>query len=111
MRSFLACCLLSIAAIVVIVHSSADSLAQTKGAWTAKAPAPTKRTEVVAAAVNSKIYVIGGFVRGLSVVSAAVEEYDPTTDRWRERASLPSGVHHAGIAVVNGRLYIVGGFE
>ena len=77
----------------------------------AKAPAPTKRTEVVAAAVNGKIYVIGGFVRGLTVVSAAVEEYDPATDRWRERASLPSGVHHAGIAVVNGRLYIVGGFE
>jgi N-acetylneuraminic acid mutarotase len=85
--------------------------AQEKGAWTVKAPAPTARTEVAAAAVQGKIYVIGGFARGLSMISSVMEEYDPVTDSWRQRASLPSGLHHAGIGVVNDRLYVIGGFE
>ena len=83
---------------------------QDKGAWIAKAPAPTKRTEVAAAALRGRIYVVGGFTRGLSMISAATEEYDPATDSWRQRASLPSGLHHAGIGVVNDRLYVIGGY-
>src|SRR5712692_21836 len=85
--------------------------AQDKGVWIVKAPAPTARTEVAAAAVRGKIYVVGGFTRGLSPISSVVEEYDPVTDSWRQRASLPSGLHHAGIGAVNDRLYVIGGFE
>ncbi|MBL0011863.1 MAG: galactose oxidase, partial [Nitrosomonas sp.] len=33
----------------------------TKGIWTIAAPAPTQRTEVAAAAIEGKIYVVGGF--------------------------------------------------
>ncbi len=87
------------------------AVAQTKGEWVTKAPALTKRTEVVVAGALGKIYVIGGFVGGLSVITPAVEEYDPRTDTWRERVPLPTGLHHAGIGVVNNRLYVIGGFE
>jgi N-acetylneuraminic acid mutarotase len=79
-------------------------------------PAPTKRTEVAAAAVAGKIYVIGGFqeptlsnLKDLAI-SQAVEEYDPASDRWSTKAPLPVGLHHAGIGVVKDKLYVIGGF-
>ncbi|HEV8243351.1 MAG TPA: hypothetical protein VGQ07_05115, partial [Nitrospirales bacterium] len=97
--------------LLVAVSIVAVVVAQTKGEWTVKAPAPTKRTEVVAAAVKGKIYVVGGFQQALSFITPAVEEYDPKTDTWRERAPLPGGLHHAGIGVANDRIYVIGGFE
>lgn len=87
-----------------------------RGVWKTMAPAPTKRTEVAAAAVGGKIYVIGGFEEPrLSnitelAISNVVEEYDPATDRWTTKAPLPVGLHHAGIGVVGDRPYVVGGF-
>lgn len=99
------------AGFVVIVALASVALAQAKGEWMVKAPAPTKRTEVAAAAVKGKIYVVGGFQQGFSFITPAVEEYSPATDTWRERAPLPSGLHHAGIGVANDRLYVIGGFE
>ncbi len=95
----------------ILVALISFALAQAKDAWTVKAPAPTKRTEVAAAAVKGKIYVVGGFQQSLSFITPAVEEYDPKTDTWRERAPLPGGLHHAGIGVVNDRIYVIGGFE
>jgi N-acetylneuraminic acid mutarotase len=95
----------------ILASVAAAPVAQSKGAWIAKAPALLKRTEVAVAAVRGKIYVVGGFQQGLSFITPAVEEYDPATDTWRERAPLPSGLHHAGIGVVNDRLYVIGGFE
>lgn len=86
------------------------------GTWSTLAPAPTKRTEVIAATVGGKIYVLGGFSQpSLSTlknltVSDTVEEYDPSTDRWTTKAPLPIGLHHAGAAVVGTRLYLIGGF-
>ena len=68
---------------VGIGFSIAISVAADKGAWVTKTPAPTKRTEVVAAPLGGRIYVIGGFARQLTFVSPTVEEYDPVTDHWR----------------------------
>jgi N-acetylneuraminic acid mutarotase len=95
-------------------NPSAGSPAQ--GVWTTRAPAPTKRTEVAAAAVNGKIYVVGGFSEpSLSnltnlAITNAVEEYDPAANTWAARASLPVGLHHTGIATLGGRIYVAGGF-
>ncbi len=86
------------------------------GTWKPMSPAPTKRTEVSAAAVDGKIYVIGGFNEpSLSnlmdlTISTTVEEYDPSTDRWTTKNPLPMGIHHAGIGVVGTELYVIGGF-
>ena len=95
----------------VLASIATAPVAQSKGQWVTRAPAPLKRTEVAVAAVRGKIYVVGGFQQGLSFVTPAVEEYDPATDTWRERAPLPGGLHHAGIGAVNDRLYVIGGFE
>ncbi len=86
------------------------------GTWRSAAPAPTKRTEVTAAAVQGKVYLVGGFSEPTLgnlltlTVTPAVEEYDPATDRWTTKAPLPIGLHHAGAAAVEDRLFVVGGF-
>lgn len=87
-----------------------------KGAWTTASPAPTERTEVVAAAIGSKIYVVGGFNKPnlqnalKFAISNDVEVYDAATDTWSTATPLPEGRHHAGIATLNGMLYVIGGF-
>jgi N-acetylneuraminic acid mutarotase len=90
---------------------------QENGAWRTHAPAPMKRTEVAAATVGGKIYVVGGFEEPSLgnvlhfAITPAVEEYDPATDRWIQKAAMPVGLHHVGIGVVGGRLYILGGYK
>ncbi|MDF0667672.1 MAG: kelch repeat-containing protein [Nitrospira sp.] len=86
------------------------------GTWHAAAPIPTKRTEAAAAALDGKIYVVGGFEKPsfgnlLNFgITPSVEVYDPATDRWALKAPLPVGLHHVGIAVVDSRLYVIGGY-
>ncbi|MDH4082638.1 MAG: hypothetical protein OEV99_05475 [Nitrospira sp.] len=88
-----------------------------RGTWHTAAPAPTKRTEVAAAAMDGKIFVVGGFEKpslGNVVnfaITPSVEMYDSTTDRWASKASMPVGLHHVGIGVVGGRLYVIGGYS
>jgi N-acetylneuraminic acid mutarotase len=87
------------------------------GRWTAVSPAPSKRTEVVAASLDGKIYVMGGFTElsfsnlGSFTISDLVEVYDAATDKWKEAAALPAGLHHAAAAAIGGQLYVVGGFS
>ena len=87
------------------------------GAWRTASPAPMKRTEVAAATVGGKIYVVGGFEQPSLgnllnfAITPAVEEYDPATDRWAAKAPMPVGLHHAGIGVSGNRLYVVGGYK
>lgn len=86
------------------------------GSWTTLAPAPTKRTEVTAAVLDGKIYVLGGFAEpslgNLSSMTIAntVEVYDPATNEWTTRAPLPVGLHHAAAAVAGNRLCVIGGY-
>jgi N-acetylneuraminic acid mutarotase len=80
-----------------------------KVVWEMRAPVPQPRTEVSAAALDGKIYLIGGFAK--EGVTSRVEMYDPATDRWTLRASIPVALHHAAAAALNGKLYVVGGLE
>lgn len=86
------------------------------GTWQQVTPAPTARTEVTAAVLDGRIYVIGGFsplrfgnLLRLSV-SDAVEVYDPAKDRWLKAASMPQPLHHAAAVSTGGRLFVFGGF-
>ena len=91
--------------------------AEDGGAWRTAASAPMKRTEVAAATVRGKIYVVGGFEEPSLgnvlnfAITPAVDAYDPSTDRWTARAPMPVGLHHVGIGVAGGRLYVVGGYK
>ncbi|EKD65529.1 MAG: kelch repeat-containing protein [uncultured bacterium] len=77
--------------------------------WLVKKDMPTPRTEVSAAAVGGKIYVIGGF-DGFGRTSNAVEIYDPSSDMWSQGPSLPEGRHHAAAVSVENKLFVIGGF-
>ena len=82
--------------------------------WRERSPMPTPRNHTTAAAVNGKIYVIGGRV-GAAFISAAtdisvVEEYDPATDKWSgPRSRMPTARSALGSGVINGRIFVAGG--
>lgn len=103
------------AALPVFTQSAAPE--PDRGTWRTAAPAPTKRTEVAAAALRDMIYVAGGFEKpSLSnalrfAITPAVEAYDSASDRWTAKAPMPAGLHHIGIGVVDGRLYVIGGYQ
>ena len=80
-----------------------------QGSWSRKAPLPIQISENTVAAVNNKIYVIGGSTAD-RVDHQSNYEYDIATDRWRTRAPLPSGMTHAAATGLNGKIYVVGAF-
>ncbi|MBX3329975.1 MAG: hypothetical protein KF722_06220 [Nitrospira sp.] len=103
--------------IVLPVFAQSAQPEPDQGTWRTAAPMPTKRTEVAAAALDGKIYVVGGFEKPSLgnllnlTITPSVEMYDPVTDRWISKAPMPVGLHHVGIGVVGGRLYIIGGYS
>jgi N-acetylneuraminic acid mutarotase len=96
--------------------SSSSSSLGTDSSWTTGAPIPTARSEIAGAALNEKIYIVGGFDEtGRS--STSVEVYDPSVDEWTTSintttgaaAPLPEPLDHTATASYNGKLYVVGG--
>jgi N-acetylneuraminic acid mutarotase len=90
---------------------------QDQGTWRRAASMPTRRTEAAAAALDGKIYVVGGFEKPSLgnvlnfAITPSIEMYDPVADRWASKAPMPVGLHHVGIGVAGGRLYVVGGYR
>ena len=95
--------------VTLAATGSVGSQSSTQGVWSEKARLPEPRGEVAAAAVDGKIYVLGGSASG-NDAQTLNEEYTPATDRWRVRAPMPSGLSHVGAAGMNGKIYVVGGF-
>lgn len=81
------------------------------GVWSTKAPLPAAHSEVGVAAINGKIYVVGGTIDIGSMSLPLNEEYDPASNRARERAPLPQPLSHVGLVGLNGKIYVVGGFS
>jgi N-acetylneuraminic acid mutarotase len=64
----------------------------------------TARHECAAAAVDDKLYLMGG--RGMK----PVEVYDPTTNTWETRAMAPLEMHHYQAVPYQGKIYVIGAF-
>lgn len=82
--------------------------------WRTRSSMPTPRNHAVGAAVNGKVYVIGGRVGAAFIGVAAnvdtVEEYDPAADKWGAiRARMPTPRSALAGGVLNGRIYVTGG--
>ena len=80
--------------------------------WAAKAPMQKARIGLGAAAVNGKIYAIGGLgdITGIGYSSLAVnEEYDPATDTWTYKTPMPTPRYAFAIAVYKNKIYCIGG--
>jgi N-acetylneuraminic acid mutarotase len=63
-----------------------------------------------AAALNGKIYVVGGFAnaRHYDPIDGAFE-YDPAKDAWRTLAPISGPRGSVGLAAVDGKLHAIGG--
>ncbi|MDI6809633.1 MAG: DUF2341 domain-containing protein [Candidatus Eisenbacteria bacterium] len=83
--------------------------------YTRKADIPTWRTWGACAAVDDKIYVIGGYSYGPGPTGAinVNEAYDPLTDTWATKEPLP--VSKYGVVrenpVIGGKIYVVPGLD
>jgi N-acetylneuraminic acid mutarotase len=99
----------ALAGLGVNESSALSQSTKLQGSWSKKAPLPAKRGEVSVAALDGKIYAVGGAGLGNSA-SQLNQEYDPATNSWRDRARLPRGMSHAGVVGLNHKLYVVGGF-
>jgi non-specific serine/threonine protein kinase len=76
--------------------------------WRRLAPVPSERTEVAAAALGRRIWVLGGYATDGKTLATA-EVYDTATDSWSRGPDLPVAVNHAMAATLDGVLYVAGG--
>jgi N-acetylneuraminic acid mutarotase len=90
---------------------------QAAAVWSTGTPLPLARSEMRAAVVNGKVYLIGGawmeMKNGKPVenyTTGFTTEFDPQSKTWRERARAPEGLTHQALAVLNGKIYAAGGF-
>lgn len=78
------------------------------GCWRDHAPAPVELLDAGGAALNGKIYVVGG--KTATGPKTTVYVYDPTADSWSTVADLPGpAVENPAVVAYGGRLYVFGG--
>lgn len=82
--------------------------------WQTRQTMPTARNHMFVGAVGGKIYVIGGRVGSMAVVSGSttdlVEEYDIAADRWGAvKLRMPTPRDGGTVGVYQGRIYVAGG--
>jgi N-acetylneuraminic acid mutarotase len=94
----------------------------TENTWVSKAPMHNARGYLGVAAVNGKIYAIGGD-RGrlMSYVSNALgithevastnEEYDVALDKWVVKSPMPTARARFGTSVYQNKIYCLGGYN
>ncbi len=75
-------------------------------AWTQKKPMPTQRTDYAIAAVENKVYIIGGWAGSEVSIN---EVYDTTADTWETKQPLLQPRSWIEANVVNGKIYVIGG--
>ena len=78
--------------------------------WEELEPMPTARSEVGAAAIGQKIYVVGGYVEKV-LPTDTVEVYNIDENIWYTVSPLPAKLHHPAAASFDGKLYVVGGYS
>jgi hypothetical protein len=114
-----------VASCLVVSKPVFSSTATTADMWAVKAPMQQARAGLGVAAVNSKIYAIGGSttsgflpgiggggVLGWKDIGGHVgtnEEYDPETDTWTIKASMPTARIVFATAVCQNKIYCIGG--
>ena len=76
--------------------------------WLPHAAMPTGRAGLGLAAVEDRIYAIGGR-RGDIGATSLVEIYDPIDDSWTEGTAKPTAATDISAVVLAGKIYIPGG--
>merc|ERR1712091_429296 len=74
----------------------------------ASAPMTTARIDAAAAAVDGKLYSLGGFDEDYTKL-ATTDVYDPVKNTWAAVAPMPTARAQLAAGVVDGELYALGG--
>lgn len=69
---------------------------------------PFQRSEVGAARIGDRIYVVGGYLASGRTVRR-MAAYDISEDAWRKLPGLPRPANHPGVTALRGKLYVLGG--
>ncbi|WP_086930741.1 Kelch repeat-containing protein [Agarilytica rhodophyticola] len=84
--------------------------------WMQGAPAPTARNSAAAAAIDSKIYVVGGRQNQtdkngeMPIANLPnLEIYDTKTNKWESESVMPLAQGGLAATSANGKLYVFGG--
>jgi N-acetylneuraminic acid mutarotase len=80
--------------------------------WATKASMPTARQLPAVAAIDGKLYVVGGSAPctpNCTPFYDKLEVYDPSTNTWATKAPMPRPLLAVGAAALDGKLYVVGG--
>jgi N-acetylneuraminic acid mutarotase len=99
-------------ALILILSVSLSSfsiplISSAEDSWEIMADVPTGRLGPGVAAVNGKIYVIGGMNQyGELNIN---EEYDPANDSWTTKTRMPTARNAFAIAVYDNKIYCIGG--
>ncbi|HVV86769.1 MAG TPA: hypothetical protein VHE35_27110 [Kofleriaceae bacterium] len=88
-------------------HPIAGVVALDGDTWAPRAPMPTARGGCSTAAIDGRVYCLGGEA-GVSVLPN-VEAYDPAADAWTELPALPHGRGGTGGAAWDGLAVAPGG--
>jgi N-acetylneuraminic acid mutarotase len=78
--------------------------------WTIGASPSLIRAYANAAAINGKLYVVGGCIMAdCNFATNALEIYDPAFDTWSSGPAMPTARFGAAAGVIGGKLYVTGG--
>lgn len=80
-----------------------------RNAWEAAPSLPEPLDHAMAAGVDRKVYVIGGWRVFGEQASDALYEYDPAAKRWASKASMPLPRAAGAAVAIGGTIYVVGG--
>jgi Kelch motif. len=95
--------------------TTASSEVLVQNSWVSKEPMQVARSGLGVAAVNGKIYAIGGTTAEGNLgsytggVVGTTEEYDPATDKWVFKKSMPTPRAYFAIAVFQNKIHCIGG--
>ena len=71
---------------------------------------PTARDHLAVAAIDGRLYAVGGRIDGnYSRNLASNEAYDPASNTWEQRAPMPTARSGIAAAVLEGRMFVFGG--
>jgi hypothetical protein len=95
--------MLSLVALCIVAVEIANA---SEASWVTKTAMPTARSNLGLAAVNGKLYAIGGFL-GININTT--EEYNIATDTWAIKAAMPVANSGFKVTVCQNNIYAIGG--
>jgi N-acetylneuraminic acid mutarotase len=91
------------------VTNQLDVYDPASNSWTTKHFMQFSRSGMAGAALNGKLFLVGGCCFPSDFPAGTLEVYDPATDSWTNKAELPIGTIFGAATAAAGKLFYVSG--